>query len=150
MKLDELKNIVDFAIEKEQEAVDFYNVLSGRVKVKSIAEELRKIVVIEEGHRERLRKMDIAGYSKNVVQPAINLKIADYLVDKKPDPEMTWQDLIQIAMRRELSSLQLYTDLAKLSADPQAKQLFENLATEEGKHKLFFEKIWDEDILTDN
>ena len=46
--------------------------------------------------------------------------------------------------------MQLYTDLAKLTADPQAKQLFENLATEEGKHKLFFEKIWDEDILTDN
>ena len=28
-----LKEIIDFAIEKEQEAVDFYNGLAGRVKI---------------------------------------------------------------------------------------------------------------------
>jgi rubrerythrin len=150
MKFEEIKDIIDFAVKKEQEAVDFYRDLAAKVKIKAIADEIRKIALMEEAHRERLRKMDIACYAKNAAHAAINLRIADYLADKEPSPEMTWQDLIQIAMRRELSAVQLYTDLAKFTADPQAKQIFENLAAEEGQHKLFFEKIWDEDILTDN
>lgn len=150
MELNEFKNIIDFAIEKEQEAVDFYNNLAGRVKIKSIAEELRKMAAMEDSHRDRLKNMDVTAYTRSGVEPAMNLKIADYLVDKEPTPDMTWQDLIQIAMRRELSSMQLYTDLAKLIPDPPSKQLFENLASEEEAHKLFFEKIWDEEILMDN
>lgn len=142
-----LKEIICFAIEKEQEAVDFYNGLAGRVKVKSIEEERRKIARVEEGHSNRLKDIDVESYAAGVVQPVMDIKIADYLVDKKPTPDMTWQDLIQIAMKRELSSIQLYTDMAKLTADPQSKRLFENLAAEEGAHKLFFEKIWDDEVL---
>lgn len=150
MKIEELKDIIAFAIEKEQEAVDFYNLLSGRVKVKPITEELRKIAAVEESHRDRLKKMDVSGYFQKVVNPVQNLKIADYLVDKEPSPDMKWQDLLQMAMRRELASMHLYTDLAKLIMDSPSRQLFENLAAEEGAHKLFFEKLWDEEVLTDN
>jgi rubrerythrin len=46
--------------------------------------------------------------------------------------------------------MHLYTDLAKLITDSPSRQLFENLAAEEGAHKLFFEKLWDEEVLTDN
>jgi rubrerythrin len=46
--------------------------------------------------------------------------------------------------------MNLYTDLAKLVTDRMAKHLFENLAAEESSHKLFFEKIWDEEVLKDN
>lgn len=150
MKFEEIKDIIDFAVKKEQEAVDFYRDLATKVKTKAIADEILKIALMEEGHRERLRKMDISRYAQNTARAAMNLKIADYLADKEPAPEMTWQELIQIAMRRELLALRLYGDLAKLTADPQTKHIFENLAVEEGLHKLFFEKIWDEEILTDN
>ena len=142
-----LKEIIYFAIEKEQEAVDFYNGLAGKVKVKAIEEERRKIARVEETHRDRLKNIDVESYSAGVAQPVMDLKIADYLADKKPTPDMTWQDLLQIAMKRELSSIQLYTDMAKLMEDPQSKRLFENLAAEESAHKLFFEKIWDDDVL---
>ncbi|MFH2012017.1 MAG: ferritin family protein [Pseudomonadota bacterium] len=142
-----LKEIINFAIEKEQEAVDFYNDIAGKVKVKSIEEELRKIARVEESHRDRLRNIDVEGYVAGEVKPVIDLKIADYLVDKDPTPDMTWQDIVQIAMKRELSSIKLYTDMAKLMEDQPSKKLFENLAAEEGAHKLYFEKIWDEEVM---
>jgi rubrerythrin len=151
MKFNELKEIIDFAIEKEQEAADFYNYLKGKITQKSIAREVGKMAVVEEGHRDRLKNLDISDYTETKVTSVQDLKIADYLVDKEPTTsDMTWQDLIQIAMRRELASMRLYEDLAKLTPDPKSKQLFGNLADEEREHKLFFEKIWDEEILTDN
>ena len=150
MKFDELKEIIDFAIEKEQEAADFYNDLKGKITQKSIALEVGKMAVVEEGHKDRLKNLDVSDYAENQVTSGPDLKIADYLIDREPTSDMTWQDLIQIAMRRELASMRLYTDLAKLIPDSKSKQLFDNLAAEEEGHKLFFEKIWDEEILTDN
>ena len=150
MKQNEIKDAINFAIEKEQEAADFYKDLAGKVELKSLAEELRKMSFVEEGHRDRLKNMDVSIYTTSPLKPGMNLKIADYLVEKEPTPDMTWQDLIQIAMKRELAAMRLYTDLAKLTLDSQIKQFFENLAVEEETHKLYFEKIWDEEILTDN
>ncbi|MDY7033338.1 MAG: ferritin family protein [Thermodesulfobacteriota bacterium] len=150
MNGDGLKEIIDFAVKKEQEAADFYNDLSGKVELKALAEELLKMARVEESHRDRLRNMDVSAYVASPVKPPIDLKIADYLIDKEPTPEMSWQDLVHIAMKRELASMRLYTDLAKGTSDPQARRLFENLAVEEEAHKLYFEKIWDEEIMTDN
>ena len=53
-------------------------------------------------------------------------------------------------MKREETSVQLYTDLANLSAEPSIKQLFIRLSAEEAKHKLHFEKIYNDEILKDN
>jgi len=147
MDRDELKTIIDFAIDKEQEAVDFYNGLATKVKVEAIAKEIRNIAKMEEGHRERLKNIDVVEAAQTPAKPVMDLKIADYLVEREPTPDMTWQEILQIAMRRELSSMNLYTDLSKLVTDPVSRQLFENLVEEERAHKLYFEKIWDEEIL---
>jgi rubrerythrin len=80
----------------------------------------------------------------------MDLKIADYLVEKQPDESMGWQDVVHIAMQRELASMNLYKNLASKVTDPCAKSLLENLAADEAEHKLFFERIWDEDILAEN
>lgn len=148
MNLLELQNIIDFAIEKEQEAVDFYNDLAGKVELKALAEELHRIAAIEEGHRERLRKMDVIAAARSIPSQVMDLHIAEYVVEKKATPDMSWQDILSIAMHRELASINLYTDLEKLVTDPLAKQLFQNLASEERDHKLFFEKIWDDEVLS--
>ena len=145
----ELQDVIDFAIDKEQEAMDFYSDLASKVKHKAIAEELQKMVGIEQNHRDRLKEMDVGEAAKTTVEPAQNLKIADYLVELAPSPDMSWQDVVHIAMKRELAAMNLYTDLAKMVADQNAKQMFENLAAEESAHKLYFEKIWDDEIMKD-
>jgi len=149
-RIGELKNIIDFAIEKEQEAVDFYTDIAGKVKTKALSGELRKIAAMEEGHRDRLKKMDVRVAAVSVAKPVMDLHIAEYTVKTKPGPDMSWPDIVNIAMHRELASINLYTDLGKLVSDPLAKKMFENLAAEEKAHKLYFEKIWDDEVLTSN
>jgi len=63
---------------------------------------------------------------------------------------MSWPDILNIAMHREQASINLYSDLEKLVTDPLSKQLFQNLAAEERGHKLFFEKVYDDEVLTEN
>lgn len=150
MKFDTIKSIIDFAIEKEQEAVDFYTDLAGKVKLKSIADELLKVANMEKGHKDKLQKMDLTAATSSAKSEAVNLKIADYLVEKRPEPDMQWQDLVQIAMQRELAAMNLYKNLAGLVEDGGVKQLLLNLSAEESEHKNYFEKIWDEEILTEN
>ncbi len=148
--LDRLQDILSFAIRKEQEAVDFYTDLAARVRTDSISQELRRIAAMEVQHRERLIEMDLDAATTNVALPAADLRIAEYLVERQPTPGMTWQELVTIAMQRELASVKLYTGLARLTNDPPVRRLFENLAAEESNHKLFFERVWDEEILTEN
>ena len=146
----ELQTIIDFAIEKEKEAANFYSELAGRVKAKALVEELHKIVAMEENHKERLEKMDVATAAKSVPRRVMDLHIAEYVVDSKPSPGMSWPDILNIAMHREQASINLYSDLEKLVTDPLSKQLFQNLAAEERGHKLFFEKVWDDEVFASN
>ncbi|MGI5837928.1 MAG: ferritin family protein, partial [Chloroflexota bacterium] len=125
----------------------FYTNIADKVKSKSLVEELQKIAAMETGHRDRLKKLDPANIIINAPKKVADLKIADYLVAQEPTKGMTWQDILTIAMHRELASQRLYTDLAARVDDATIRQLFENLAAEEAGHKRYFEQIWDEEIL---
>ena len=77
-----------------------------------------------------------------------HLHISDYIVEPSKNGELRYQDVLIIGMKREEASFTLYTDLAERSSDDDVKKLFLKLASEEAKHKLFFERIYDEEILT--
>lgn len=148
--LEKLQEIVEFAISKEEEAIDFYTGLAARAQSDAIANELRSIAAMEVGHKRQLQAMDVQRAASTVNRRAADMKLADYLIDIEPAPNMTWQDVLNIAMKRELSSMKLYADLAVLVGDARLKQLFTNLSAEESKHKLYFESIWDKEILQEN
>ncbi len=145
-----LQEIVEFAISKEQEAIDFYTGLAAKAKWESMANELRNIVAMEVGHKQRLQHLDVVRAATTVNPRAVDMKIADYLVEIQPSDNMTWQEVLTIAMKRELAAMKLYDDLAAIVADNPLRQMFENLSAEESKHKLYFEGIWDKEILQEN
>jgi rubrerythrin len=150
MERENFNEIIDFAIEREQEAVKFYHDLQGMVLFKARQEMLRELEDMEKGHVKTLEGIR-KGSTKITESPKVqNMKISDYLVEAKPAADMSYQDIIITAMKREEASVQLYTDLANLSADAAVKQLFLNLTAEEAKHKLKFEKIYNDEILKDN
>jgi len=146
----ELKEILSFAIEREGEAADFYHELAEKSKVKGIKDELARFAKMEEGHRDKLKSLNVEGLVGKSIEPVTDLKIADYMVDLTPSPNMSWQDILNIAMKRELASMNLYNDLAAKVSDAPLKQMFLSLAQEESKHKLYFEQIYDDDILKEN
>jgi rubrerythrin len=79
-----------------------------------------------------------------------DLKVGDYLVDVQPTADMTYQDALILAMKKEKAAYRLYNDLAVMSEDAGLRDVMLMLAQEEAKHKVRFEIEYDEYVMTEN
>ncbi len=137
--------IIAFAIDKEQEAVELYSDLAGRAQSPSGKILFKELADMERGHKSRLEKLDMKYFSSQEIKPPVDLKIADYLVDVELTPEATYQDIVLFAAKREKAAFDLYTDLARIyTTIPDIKKIFDVLAQEEAYHKLKLEREYDE------
>lgn len=145
----DLREIIKFAIEKEEEAIKFYDDLSEKTDSESLKKELKRISAMEAGHKKRLQNLDLKTYIKGGRKIAEDLKIADYTLEMDPAGDMSFRRLLNIAMHRELKAMELYNDLSKIFPEP-AKTMFKNLAADESQHKHIFETIWDDEMMKEN
>jgi rubrerythrin len=83
-------------------------------------------------------------------QNPVDMKIADYLVDVEASPDMSFQDALVLAMKREKAANALYTNLAATIDDANLAELFSQLAKEEAAHKLRFEELYEKNFLSEN
>ena len=102
----------------------------------STAEIAGMIEAIKEGVEKTIQSMDEA---KDVG----NLNIADYVTDVEPTPNMSYVDLLVVAMKKENLSYKLYTDIAAIAQSEDLTDIFLKLAQEEAEHKLRFEFEYD-------
>lgn len=142
--------VLDFAIEREQEAVDFYEGLAGQTDNPSLKKTLTAFAGVEQGHKEKLIAAKCNEIDLSEAGDVIDMKIGDYLVDVEPGPQMTFQDALVVAMKREKAAMDLYSDLAGCLSNSALQELFKKLAHEEGAHKLAFETAYEEHFLSDN
>ncbi|MBD3368024.1 MAG: rubrerythrin [Candidatus Eisenbacteria bacterium] len=142
--------IIDFAIQKEQEAVDTYSVAAEMVKRSNVRDMLLSLARQEEGHKRRLLEVQAGEASWARVDEVPDLRIADYTDSVQISPDMDYQDVLTVAMKREEKAHNLYQMLASNATEPELKELFANLAHEESRHKLALEREYDEHVLTDN
>ncbi|MBN2571216.1 MAG: ferritin family protein [Ignavibacteriales bacterium] len=147
---EKFKEIIDFAIEREKEAVQFYNDLQNMVKFEPYKEVLIEFEDMEKSHIRVLHEIQKGEFSAEKLPKIESLAYADYIVEKEPNPDMNFQDIITIAMKREDKAQKLYLELANKSSDESVRNLFLRLANEEAKHKLHFEKIFDDEVLKEN
>ena len=145
-KWNSVDEVLDFAIKGEEEAMELYTTLAGKVEkpwMKKIFEDFAKE---EQGHKEKLLRVKEGKTLKLVEKKVLDLKIGDYLVDVEPSPDITYQDALILAMKREKVAFTLYTNLANAVEDAELKETFLALAQEEAKHKLRFETEYEEKI----
>lgn len=150
MDRQQFESVLDFAIEREKEAVKFYNDLIKRAKSFDLMETIRAIELMEREHIRTIEKMKGQEIDDIVIQPVDDLKIGEYLISPQVDPTDEYQDLLVTAMKREELSYKLYRTLAEEMGDPALRKVFQKLASEEATHKLTFEKLYDSDILKEN
>ena len=152
MKDENFKEIISFAIQREQEAVEFYQGLMTNVQFSERKNLLHEFEMMERDHIRVLKRVQTQIEKESITSIIIHkvedLHISDYIVEASTNGELRYQDVLIIGMKREEASFTLYTDLAERSTDDDVKKLFLKLASEEAKHKLFFERIYDEEILT--
>ncbi|MDH3521732.1 MAG: ferritin family protein [Myxococcales bacterium] len=142
--------ILDFAIAREQEAVDFYTGLAGRDGKAWMRDLLLDFAREEARHKAKLLAVKGGQKLLSSEQRIADLKIADYLVDVEVADDIGLQDALIVAMKREKAAFRLYTDLAARVDDAELRALFLGLAQEEAKHKLYFETQYDERVLRNN
>jgi rubrerythrin len=149
-KFESIDEALDFAISREQEAVDFYVGLAERVENPTLRKALEGFASSERGHKRKLEATKQDPVVLSGQRPATDLHVGDYLVDIQPAPDISYQDALVIAMKREAAAMQLYADLAASTDDAGLQELFAGLAKEESHHKHYFESAYDEHFLSEN
>ena len=149
----EFKNIdaiLLFAIEQEQNAVNFYTEMANLAQ----SEEMKKVFLEFAGeeikHKQRLTRIREEGVFTMPKQQVADLKIADYVIDVKASGKLSYEDTLVLAMKREKAAFKLYSTLAERAPNDQLKEIFETLAMEESRHKLRFELEYDDYVLREN
>ena len=145
-----VEDLLSFAIDREQEAVDFYKDLAQRADNPAMSEVFMEFSQQEEGHKARLQKVKSSGHMESSSRKILDLKIGDYLVDVTPGPDMDYQQALIIAIKREQAACSLYRDLAAAVEEGDVRDLMLALADEEARHKLHFETEYDDYVLADN
>jgi len=150
MDLNTVDGVLDFAIQKEQDAVDFYTTLAGKMDFEHIKSVFLGFAAEEKGHKAKLQAVKAGKQMTTPDQAVQDLKIGDTIVEVELNTELTYQDALIVAMKAEKAAFKLYNDLASIADNASLKEVFLGLAQEEAKHKLRFEIEYDEHVLTEN
>jgi rubrerythrin len=145
-----VNEILAFAMEQEQNAVEFYTHLASVAKTDDMRVIFEEFAKEEISHKARLNQILIDGIMTLTEEKVQDLKIADFTVTQEPTPEMTYEEALKLAMSKEKAAFKLYTTLAGRVVNSDLKKIFQLLAIEESKHKLRFELEYDEYVLREN
>jgi len=146
MSFESFEEIIQFAIEREKEAVTFYEEASSlepyawaKESFKGFADEERKHQALLEGFLKGEKA--VSDYKFEWIT---DIKRSNYMVDMTYEKGMPYTDVLRLAMKREEKALVLYNDLQKKVDNEELVNAFKMLAQEEAKHKLALETLYDD------
>ena len=140
-------SVVNFAIEKEEKAMDFYQKCADRAKNQGIKKFFQEMVDEEKRHRDLLKGLNPSALGDIKLDKVEDLHISDYLIDVQFRDELTYQEALTLAMKKEEKAHAFYAGWKDKCMHEKTSKLFEMLATEEMKHKRKIETVYDEEIL---
>ena len=149
MNFEDLEAIIDFAIEKEREAAEFYERISNDEEDFAGSKKMfQEFAAEEQKHEKILQDFKVKGISKSLEEYQLkwitDIKRSDYMVDLSYEKGMPYNEILLLAMKREEKALKLYNDFLEKADTDESKKLFKVLCQEEAKHKLALETIYDD------
>lgn len=145
-----IDEILDFAMDEEQKAVEFYSELALKAKTKDMKAVFEDFAKEEVSHKVRLLKIKEEGIKEYESAEVTDLKISDYVTRVKVEPDMSYEQALVVAMNKEKATFRLYIALAEKAPNEELKGVFMDLAQEESKHKLRFEVEYDDMVYREN
>ena len=139
--------LLDFAIEKEEEAAQFYTDLAGKMDKPHMKQVFTEFAGEEKKHKENVMGIKEGKLLLPVQEKVLDLKIAEYVVDVEAAPDMDYQQALILAMKKEKASFKLYSDLAAQTDNADVKSTMLIMAQEEAKHKMRLEIEYDDNYL---
>lgn len=145
-----IDQVLDFAIEQEQMACEFYSELASKVESQAAKKVFSDFAREEAQHKQKLMEIKRNHSEIHPVGSISDLKIADSTNDVAPAPDMNLQEAYILAMKNEKAAFKLYSSLAAATENPQIKETLLSLAQEEAKHKLQFEIDYEAHFMAEN
>ena len=139
-----LASVIKMAIDKEQEAYDFYMSLYNIVEDKNAKDNLKFIAQEEAKHKDFLTNCEkgLSCATELKMDAVIDYKIVEHI--EKPDikKNINSSEVYLVAANRELNAYNFYKSLADSYPAGEVKDLLTKMANEEMKHKEKMEYLY--------
>ena len=142
--------VITFAIGREIEAAEAYARWADMARTPGLRELLLYLRDQEVSHRRLLE--GLTDEAIRALEPAFvpDLGIVDALADETLTGDMSFQEVLIFAARKEKQAAELYESLARTAAGTGHQQLFLFLAGQEREHKLKLEAEYEKNVLQEN
>jgi len=148
MKFKNLEDIIDFAIEKEKEAAEFYLSISAQERFSGKKQMLLEFSDQERKHQRMLENLKTGKVERKLddyqFKWITDIKRSDYVEAIEYHPGMGYNELLMLAMKREEKALKLYNEMLANAQSEEQRKVFKVLCQEEAKHKLSLETMYDD------
>ena len=146
MSFDSFEDIIAFAIEKEKEAIAFYEDASKQEPYSGARQTFEEFAAEERNHQSMLEGLLVGEKvpSEYKFEWIPDMKRSNYMVDLEYQKGMPYEDILRLAMKREEKALALYRTLSEKTDDDNLIKAFKLLRQEEAKHKLALETLYDD------
>ncbi len=142
-----MEDVIAFAIDREQKAHDFYLQCMEKAKKPGIKDFFREMADEEARHRDLLKEQDVSDEPAFQTSGVEDLKLSDFMVDVRFTPDISYQQALAMAMKKEEKAHAFYEAWKARCKSEKTSGIFEFLAGEELRHKRKIEEIYDTDIL---
>jgi len=149
-RFESVAGIIAFAIRREIDAADGYAQIAGRAKtpgLRELADDLRRQ---EESHRRLLEGLTAESVRELEASYSPDLQVVDALPDEKLTGDMSIQDMLIFAAKKEAQSIALYESLAGLAGTGPNERIFRFLVGQEREHKFKIEAEYESQVLQEN
>jgi len=148
MEFNNIIDILEFAIESEIEAAEFYEDISEKEEFRDKSDMMRDFAAEERKHQKLLEDIKAGSLGTQLddydFKWIADLKRSNYVADIEYHSGMGYSDLLLMAMKREEKALQLYNDMLPKARNEEQTKVFQMLCQEEAKHKLALETMFDD------
>ncbi|MFB0509668.1 MAG: ferritin family protein [bacterium] len=160
MMFKSLDEVIAFAIGREAQAANFYQVFAARSEKPATKSMFAELAAEEKKHQELLEKLTPEQLKNFQPTKLEDLGLDSILKDTQFSPDMEYPGALRMALKRETESIRLYSFFAEqLMKDKtecqtsverkQLKQLFDFLVAQEQQHKNKLENEYDAVVLKD-
>ena len=135
-----INEVLIFAAEKEQSAYEYYTALAARMQDSQTRQLFEHIASQELNHKHIIDKVRRnPGLDTKTIKLDAELLPKQVRSDRKS--KLAIQNAIILAIQREESAYDLYTNLFETVDEDDIKKIFQSLAAEEAGHKKHLRKI---------
>lgn len=144
MKEKTVSEILETAIQREEEAYAFYMDIYEKIDDKSVKDTLEWIAGEEKKHKDFLVNYRDGGLGSDALRMSdvIDYKIAEYQEEPEIAKDMKREDVFLVASHRENRSYHFYTELAGVHSAGEIRSMLLKMANEELKHKEKMEYLY--------